>query len=194
MARVRHLYEDTAVPVREIARLAGVTERTLYKYVAKGKWRRRYVVKPRGKAAAAGNRGRRWQRAAGHEGVKGAGGRFIARAEADKKVARGLKALDPRKRAQAEAACAAASARHDAARAQVERWQLMDVRCRAIERLNRRLGAYLRYRDKQAKLIEASHPGMAANIEAFHDAELKDSLRELQRLRGAAAAPASRPA
>lgn len=30
--RVRELYEESAVPVREIARLAGVTERTLYKH------------------------------------------------------------------------------------------------------------------------------------------------------------------
>ena len=32
---MRALYEGSAVPVREIARLAGVSERTLYKYVAK---------------------------------------------------------------------------------------------------------------------------------------------------------------
>jgi AcrR family transcriptional regulator len=42
MQQVRRLYEDGVVPVREIARLAGVTERTLYKYAAKGGWRRRY--------------------------------------------------------------------------------------------------------------------------------------------------------
>ena len=30
-AQARALYEDTVVPVREIARLAGVSERTLYK-------------------------------------------------------------------------------------------------------------------------------------------------------------------
>ena len=41
--RVRALYEGSVVPVREIAAVAGVTERTLYKYVAKGGWRRRYA-------------------------------------------------------------------------------------------------------------------------------------------------------
>src|SRR5205814_1077213 len=33
--QVRALYEETVVPVREIARLAGVTERTIYKYARK---------------------------------------------------------------------------------------------------------------------------------------------------------------
>jgi hypothetical protein len=55
-ARVRALYEDGLVPVREIAQLCGVTERTLYKYAARGRWRKRYA------------------RRALH---KGAGGRFI---------------------------------------------------------------------------------------------------------------------
>jgi len=39
--RVRALYEDSVVPMREIARLAGVHERTLYKYARKCGWRRR---------------------------------------------------------------------------------------------------------------------------------------------------------
>jgi DNA invertase Pin-like site-specific DNA recombinase len=38
--RARRLYEETAVPVREIAAVAGVTERTLYKYARKGGWHR----------------------------------------------------------------------------------------------------------------------------------------------------------
>ncbi|MCW5691865.1 MAG: hypothetical protein KIT48_05835 [Pseudolabrys sp.] len=58
----------------------------------------------------------------------------------------------------------------------------MDARCRALERLNRRLGAYQRYRDKQAKFMQASYPDVAADIEAFHSEELADSLRESQRL------------
>jgi len=49
--QVRALYEDSIVPVREIARRAGIHERTLYKYVTKGGWRRRYRVKG---AASAG--------------------------------------------------------------------------------------------------------------------------------------------
>jgi hypothetical protein len=43
--QVRALYEDSIVPVREIARRVGIHERTLYKYVTKGGWRRRYRVK-----------------------------------------------------------------------------------------------------------------------------------------------------
>jgi hypothetical protein len=43
--QVRALYEDSIVPVSEIARRAGIHERTLYKYVTRGGWRRRYRVK-----------------------------------------------------------------------------------------------------------------------------------------------------
>ena len=46
--RVRALYENSVVPVREIAQLAGITERTLYKYVQKGGWRRRQICIARG--------------------------------------------------------------------------------------------------------------------------------------------------
>ncbi|MGA7975355.1 MAG: helix-turn-helix domain-containing protein, partial [Pseudolabrys sp.] len=45
-ARARALYEGSAVPVREIARLAGVSERTLYKYVEKYRWKKRYARVP----------------------------------------------------------------------------------------------------------------------------------------------------
>jgi len=70
--RARALYENSVVPVREIARLCGVTERTLYKYAEKGHWRRRH---------------RRL--------AKGAGGRFIPLADEGKPHPTGLKALDP---------------------------------------------------------------------------------------------------
>src|SRR6478736_1064326 len=40
--KIRALYEAGVVPVAEIARIAGVHQRTLYKYVAKRGWRRRY--------------------------------------------------------------------------------------------------------------------------------------------------------
>jgi hypothetical protein len=49
--QVRALYEDSIVPVSEIARRVGIHERTLYKYVTRGGWRRRYRVKG---AASAG--------------------------------------------------------------------------------------------------------------------------------------------
>lgn len=56
-AKVRELYESSAVPVREVARIAGVIERTLYKYVEKGGWKRRYKCVARDEAVAAANRG-----------------------------------------------------------------------------------------------------------------------------------------
>ena len=40
--QIRELYENWVIPVAEIARLAGVAERTLYKYVQRGGWRRRH--------------------------------------------------------------------------------------------------------------------------------------------------------
>ena len=40
--QIRELYENWVLPVAEIARLAGVAERTLYKYVQRGGWRRRH--------------------------------------------------------------------------------------------------------------------------------------------------------
>src|SRR6185437_16253774 len=64
LERVRQLYEESVVPVREIARLIGVSERTLYKYVARHGWRRRHLclerATPSGDYAAvrAANRGR----------------------------------------------------------------------------------------------------------------------------------------
>ena len=69
---MRALYEDSVVPVAEIARLVGVTERTLYKWVAKFTWRPRVVRLARGTA-----------------------GRFAPLAEASRPVATGIMALDP---------------------------------------------------------------------------------------------------
>jgi hypothetical protein len=85
-ARVRTLYEDTIVPVAEIARLAGVTECTIYKYARKLGWWPRVVRLARG-----------------------AGGRFIPLADVGQPVATGLKALDPQGAARAVARCADAA-------------------------------------------------------------------------------------
>jgi len=125
--KVRALYEGSAVPVAEIARLAGVTERTLYKYAQKGRWKGRYAWTD-SRIDAGGAKRRR--RAAGEKQlafapVQGAGGRFIRRADKDKPVARGLKATDPPGARRANAACAQAA--DLAARAQLEaehaRWE-----------------------------------------------------------------------
>ncbi len=146
MARVQALYEDSAVPVREIARLCGVTERTLYRYVETGGWRRRYIVRPRGQAAAASNRGRRWQRASGLEPVTGAGGRFIARAEAERPAVHGLKALDPGARARAATSCAAAGSRAAKAWARADKRQVWEARIAAINAVSAAMAAYNRFR------------------------------------------------
>ena len=92
---VRALYEDSVVPVREIARLAGVTERTIHKHARKRGWRPRV---------------RRLDR--------GAGGRFIVREHANRPHATGLAALDPAFAATAAAACGAAGALAETAVAQ----------------------------------------------------------------------------
>jgi hypothetical protein len=119
--RARALYEDSAVPVREIARLCGVTERTILKYARKLDWKPRYHWV----AGEAGVRHRRWQPAEKFAPVKGTGARFIRREEAGQPFAAGLKALDPQADASATVACddalslareaeaKAAQARHD---------------------------------------------------------------------------------
>jgi hypothetical protein len=86
--RVRALYEGSAVPVREIANLAGVTERTIYKYAAKHQWKPRYAWTPHG------SRPRAWRAGPNFTPAKGAGGRFIRRDDKDKPFAVGLKATD----------------------------------------------------------------------------------------------------
>jgi hypothetical protein len=110
MALVRRMYEDSIIPVRDIARRAGVSERTLYKYARKRNWRPRYAwtpsgTRPHGKAAR-----QRWtearERAAACAPVKGAGGRFIRREDKDRPFAHGIAALDPAARAAAAAGCA----------------------------------------------------------------------------------------
>jgi hypothetical protein len=149
-ARVRALYEGSAVPVREIATIAGVTERTLYKYAAKHQWKPRY----RWTADGARPRGARWQSAERVAPVKGAGGRFIRREDAGRPFATGLKATDPAGRARGLAACGDAAAQAEAA----ERQAKVELRQRARERahlaVNRaldNLNKYLKERDRPPK-------------------------------------------
>lgn len=113
--RVRALYEDSVVPVREIARLAGVTERTIFKYAQKGGWRRRHRCLAREDAAAAAAQGLRLEAVQDFAPVKGAGGRYIRREDASLPHARGLKALDPSGAAVAAESCIEADALSEAA-------------------------------------------------------------------------------
>ncbi len=112
---MRALYENSAVPVREIAAVAGVTERTIYKYAQRGGWKARYAWVDRGGVA---RRGRPAAEAVAP--AQGAGGRFIRREDSGKPFPRGLKATDPQGATRATAACAqaetiAAQAQADAA-------------------------------------------------------------------------------
>lgn len=199
MARVQELYEDTAVPVREIARLCGVTERTLYKYVAKGGWRRRYVRAPADDAstgAITGNlsgaeRGERWLRARGHEPVKGAGGRFVPRAEAGRPVAQGIaqgiahgiKALDSLARERAATACAAASARAAKARARADERQVWDARVAAINAVSAAMAAYNRFRASRATVRTPMEMTADEQMEAYFVDQIAAALDCVRKLK-----------
>ena len=162
--KVRALYEHAAVPVSEIAKLAGVTERTIYKYARQHGWTPRY----RWRAAAAGAGGKRkrgWRQRAPFAPLKGAGGRFVRRADAGKPHAVGLHATDPAGAARANAACrrAAALARKAQARAAVERREAAQLR--ALEAMNRTLADLNRYRASCAK---AGQPGLRDDDRVAH--------------------------
>jgi hypothetical protein len=140
MAKVRALYETSAVPVREIALLVGVTERTIYKYAQKGGWKARYAWVDRGGVARRG-----WRAAGAVAPAQGAGGRFIRREHSGKPFPCGLKATDPQGAKRATAACAqaeaiAAEAQADAALLQ---WnETLGELLRTVGMINDQLTAY----------------------------------------------------
>jgi predicted transcriptional regulator len=136
-AKVRALYEHSAVPVAEIAAVAGVTERTIYKYAAKERWTPRY----RWSAAHP----RRWRAGGAMAPAKGAAGRFIRRADKGKAFAVGLKATDPRAAAQADAACGEAAALARAAEEKSKLVQLREAHFRAMEATADALHEYNRH-------------------------------------------------
>jgi predicted transcriptional regulator len=143
-AHVRALYEGSAVPVAEIARLVGVTERTIYKYAAKQGWKPRYAWRPGGgrppkKPQGAGKPAlrREQRRQAQFAPAKGAGGRFIRRADKVKPFAVGLKATDPAAARRAAAQCAEAERRAQEAQLEALRSQLADERVRALTMMSR---------------------------------------------------------
>lgn len=149
-ARIRVLYEETSVPVREIAAIAGVTERTLYKYVEKHGWKKRYAVLPRGVAAARANRGRRWRPAETFAPAKGSGGRFIRREDIGKPFAAGLKAIDAQGRAQAMTRCDEVEPAARAAQQEADRQARWDGRSRALAAVKRAAKKLADYRDQCA--------------------------------------------
>lgn len=155
-ARVRALYEESAVPVREIARLCGVTERTIYKYVQKHGWKNRY--RWRGMKEGDTTRGRSWRPRQHFAAVKGAGGRFIRREERGKPVPQGLEATDPAARLRATAACG--EAEHLARKAQAEAGTLLRAvkHARALAGAARALREYVEYCRAQKQNPGRPHP------------------------------------
>ena len=147
MAAVRALYEDSAVPVREIAARTGVTERTIYKYASKGQWRPRYLWSD----ASACMLERGWRAGQGFAPAQGAGGRFVRREDAGKPFAKGLKALDPAARELARKVCAEAAERAHRARQQAELDRLRRERLNTLVQMNRCMDEMLRYRDQHAR-------------------------------------------
>jgi hypothetical protein len=140
-ARVRKLYEASAVPVREIASLAGVTERTIYKYAAKHGWKPRY--------AWADNRA--WRARGKFAAVKGAGGRFIRREDKGKPFAQGLKATDPPGARRAAAQCRDAERIAREAQEEAVKQQKHEEHMEVMAWVNRELRALVDYREKRAK-------------------------------------------
>jgi hypothetical protein len=124
-ARAKRLYEGGVVPVRELALLFGIAERTLYRYVARGGWRRRH--EGRGAAAARANRGRRGGSTHAASQPRGAGGRFVSRTDEGRPFARGIKALDPDGAARAATASRRAMARAKRAKASARRTRDLEL-------------------------------------------------------------------
>ena len=149
-ARVRALYEETAVPVREIARLAGVTEHTIYVRARKGGWKKRYRWGPRNDFAKA-NRGRRRAPTPGFAPVTGAGGRFIRRAEKGQPYAAGLKATDAPGHARGLAQCRAAEPLARAAQAEAEEEQRLAAHLAAMKDDIAALAALKRHADERSR-------------------------------------------
>lgn len=114
---------------------------------------------PRGEAAAQSNRGRRFKAAAGFGPAKGAGGRFIARADKDKPFAQGLKATDASGRAKALAESAEAERRAAVAQAEAEAERANNGLNRAIEAMHCASMQFVGYgADRQARGARPNTP------------------------------------
>jgi hypothetical protein len=158
-AQVRALYEGSAVPVRELAALAGITERTIYKYARKGGWTPRYRWD-----TGTAERVRGWDAGETFASAKGAGGRFIARADKDKPFAAGIAATDAVRVARAAKACADAAAIGEAAQAQTRRSRCAEARLSAIDAVARAIANVARYRDSLRERV-AKHSAVQNRVE-----------------------------
>ncbi len=172
-AQVRALYEGSAVPVAEIAALAGVTERTIYKYAAKHGWKPRYAWMPGGGRPPAKPRGAGAQQALRRERrrqekfapAKGAGGRFIRRGDKGKPFAIGLKATDAAAARRAAAQCAEADWMAREAQAEAQWAKCADERLRAMRAANRALAELEAYRDERRRKNRGVQPAQEDGYE-----------------------------
>jgi len=144
--QARALYEGRVVPVRELARLCGVSVRTLYHHVHKQGWRRRRSSVPRDPARSARQRAR-----------------YRAWKASQPQKPRGLKARDPQGQAAALATAEQAGALAGAALARAIARQDAEARARMLALLVRALRdlaavetGELAARRRSAKAREAS--------------------------------------
>jgi predicted transcriptional regulator len=169
--RARALYERSSMPVREIARLCGVTERTIYKYAQKHGWKNRYRWCGMKEGDTARWRG--WRPRKDFAAVKGAGGRFIRREDKGKSFARGLKATDPAGHKRATAECREAEHLARAAQAEAEKARRVNDCARAHMAVNRALRAYTAHIEEYRK----KHPLQRTADDEFMTSSLVLSLQ-----------------
>jgi hypothetical protein len=120
--QARALYEGGVVPVRELARLCGVSVAGLYYHIRKQRWRRRRAAVPRDRAKSE----RRKQR-------------YRAMKASQPAVPRGLKARDPDGQAQALARAERASALSGAALSRALARQEAEAKARVLSLMTRAL-------------------------------------------------------
>jgi hypothetical protein len=172
------------VPVREIARLIGVSGRTLYKYVERYGWKRRHICLAQEEAVRKANCGRRLTPREGFAGVRGAGGRFISFEERGRAQALsppcGPKALDPlaaealapvcvEAALASDEAVAAAIARATAEENEKRRDRERDADLRTLEILNKVL-ARIVCMIEEAGAVEPLHEELLAAVASQFEA------------------------
>jgi len=173
--RGRALYEDGVVPVREIARLVGVSERTFYHYVRRGGWQRRYRWSSRG---AGGRVVRSIESGDPHACALEAldrdeAARALRRCDAAAALARDAQAAAAAEAAQRRAAASAARAARLARRREREESRAIDAQIRLLELL----GAALVDLAKGYRKGGARYAALAGELQTLIAAEMRAALR-----------------
>jgi len=160
--RVRKLYEESAMPVREIAAVAGVSERSIYKHARKLNWQPRYRWNADGLRPAGAGSG------AAVAPVKGAGGRYIRRDAAGQPVQCGLKATDPAAHRRAVAASRQAAVAAEAAARAARTEASFTARLNAIKYVALMADDLVNYRERRAKELRGNPPPDPDDVEELH--------------------------